>query len=316
MRIGLVVLLFLVLVQSGCGSNGDKKDGGGGGDGGVTDASSDASQQLMARDEIVRACVATSACGIKTYPSLSSCLAGYLTLMVSQRLAPIYNKIYQCVNKTKGDCDAVAKCFQRGAACDSTYKARCDGKVAVTCDLQDKRVYKLDCAAAGMECAVKKAYAFSAVCTPGTCYSSSGETCNGTLLYTCVGGIIEVRDCAATGKGCGSSRKKQAICVGNQKEKCTYEYFVPSCKKTTISTACVNGYEHYVDCAKNTELATACLDGKCVASGSECKTGAVNRCSGKQLEACLDGKWKKFDCAQMGLGDCVPTTSSAQCGKP
>ena len=209
----------------------------------------------------------------------------------------------------------MAKCFQRGAACDNTYKAKCNGKVAVTCDLQDKRVYQLDCSHAGMECGVKKGYAFSAVCTPGTCYSASGETCNGSLLYTCVAGLIEVRDCAATGKGCGSTHKVNAACIGNQKEKCTYEYFVPSCKKTTIATDCINGFEHYVDCAKNSYLATKCKEGLCVVAGSDCTAGAVNRCSGKQLEACLDGTWKKFDCAKLGLGDCVSTTNSAQCGK-
>ena len=313
MRTGIVVLFSLTLALAGCGSNGDKSRDGGS-EGGVSDASSDAGQQLLDRDEIIKACLFTSACGIKTYPSLSSCLAGYLNLHVSQRIAPIYNKIYQCVNKTKGDCDAVATCYQRGAACDSTYKATCEGKVAVTCDLQDKRVYKLDCSAAGMECAVKKGYTFSAVCTPGTCYSSSGETCQGSLLYTCVAGLIEVRDCAATGKGCGSTHKSQAACIGNQKEKCS-EYFVPSCKKTTIATECVNGFEHYVDCSKNTHLATACKEGLCVTSGSDCTEGTVNRCSGKQLEACLDGKWQKFDCAQLGLGDCIAATNSAQCGK-
>ena len=310
MKRTFLVAIVSVALAASCGSNGDKnKDD----DGGVTGDDSGV-QPLMDRAEITKACVATSACGIKTYPSVSSCLSGYVNLLISQRLAPIYNKIYQCVNKA-GDCDAVATCFQRGKACDKDYKATCDGKTAVTCDLQDKRVYKIDCAAAGMECAVKKAYAFSAVCTPGTCYSSSGETCNGTLLYTCVGGIIEVRDCDATGKGCGSTKKSNASCLGNQKETCNYEYFVPSCKKTSIATDCVNGREHYVDCAKNTHLATACKEGQCVAKGSACKTGAVNRCAGKQLEACLDGSWVKFDCAKLGLGDCVKTVSSAQCGK-
>ena len=125
-----------------------------------------------------------------------------------------------------------------------------------------------------------------------------------------------MRDCAATGKGCGSTQKSNAACIGNQKEKCNYQYFVPSCKNGTIATDCVNGQEHYVDCAKNTSLATACKEGSCVAKYSDCTIGTVNRCSGKQLEACLDGKWVKHDCAQMGLGDCVPTTNSAQCGKP
>ena len=299
----------LVLLLGACSSNGDSDTSDGGADGKVDGTTT---TTPLDREEVARACVVASACGITSYPSIHSCIQGFQTVLVSQRLTGIYNKIYQCVNKTKGDCDAVATCYQRGPACDSSYKAKCEGKVAVFCDLQDKRIYKINCADAKMDCAVKKGYAFAAVCTPGTCYSTFGDSCKGDLHYTCISGVIEVKDCAATGKQCGKVQKGVA-CLGNQQASCS-EYFAPDCKKS-VAMQCVNGYEHHVDCAKNKLAATACKDGECISAGTACSSGAVNRCSGTQLEACLDGAWKKYDCAALGLGDCKSTGTSAQCGK-
>lgn len=306
----IALALCLSLAVAGCSGDGDKDPKA---DGGADGSSADGgAQPVMARQDVLTACLRASACGVNTYPGLSNCLDAYIKLHVSQRVAPVYNKIYACVNAAKGDCDEVAKCFGRGAACDTSYKASCKGAVAVTCDLQDKRIYQLDCAAAGMECGIKKGYTFAAQCTPGECYSSFGEVCKGQQHYSCVGGLVEVRDCAAMGSKCGAAGKESAVCVGNLSESCDPKYFSASCSGSVAKT-CVKNRENTFDCAKNTYLATKCDQGQCVVASSDCK--GANRCAGDQLEACLDGKWVKYDCKALGLGACKPATTGAQCGK-
>jgi hypothetical protein len=50
-----------------------------------------------------------------------------------------------------------------------------------------------------------------------------------------------------------------------------------------------------------------------VVAGSECDH-SLNRCSGDRLEACIDGRWKAYDCGALGLGGCKSAgTKGANC---
>ena len=207
-------------------------------------------------DQLVEGCIRASACGVQTYPYLGNCLDAYFTLYRSQGVAPIYDRLYACVNAAKEDCTAVSKCFRRGAACDKDSRASCDGAIATSCDLIDQRFYGIDCAQANLKCAVPTGtQKYSAACAQGTCDGSKSVTC-------------------------------------------------------------VHGKEHHEDCSKRTYRKTACSQGSCVVSGTEC-TSSINRCAGAKLEACMDGNWKQFDCAAMGLGPCKPgSTIGANCSRP
>ena len=56
----------------------------------------------------------------------------------------------------------------------------------------------------------------------------------------------------------------------------------------------------------------ACSAGQCVPAGGEC-LDEFNRCAGDALEACLDGSWATFACAELGLGPCAEQVHGATC---
>ena len=313
---GLLVLLFC---GAGCGESGENKNSGAGDGGSVSDGP--ASVGTLTMNQLIDGCIRASACGILTYPYLGNCLDAYLNLYRSQGVAPIYDALYTCVNAAKGDCDAVAKCYRRGKACDSDYKPSCNGSMAVSCDLMEKRIFELDCAIAKLKCGVPTGSSVSgAVCTPGPCDNTYSSKCDGTRLYTCSYGVIESEECAIKGMGCGyyGWKTKSYACEGGSTESCftfgknTFKAYCDS----AIAVTCTHGKEHREDCAKHVHRKTSCNGGACVQAGTEC-TSNINRCAGGKLESCLDGKWKQFDCAALGLGPCKPgSTLGANCSKP
>ena len=172
-RLGVLTgFLAVLIIFPGC-SDGGNGNGNGDGGAGLDQSASGA----LTMEQLISGCLRASACGVKTYPYLGNCLDAYLDLFRSQGLAPIYDQIYACVNTAKGDCDAVTKCFRRGAACDKDSKASCDGTVAISCDLIDQRFYGVDCSHAGLKCAVPSGNKSSAACTPGTYNNSFQNKC-------------------------------------------------------------------------------------------------------------------------------------------
>ena len=319
MKTTLVVsgLLAVLLCGPGCGDSIENKNSSDGGS--VTDGSG--GKATLSMKQLIDGCIRASACGILTYPYLGNCLDAYLTLYSSQGVSAIYDRLYTCVNAAKGDCDAVAKCYRRGSACDSSYKPSCNGTMAVSCDLMEKRVFELDCALANFKCGVPTGSGVSgAVCTPGPCDNSYTTRCDGTLLLTCSNGVIEAEECADKGMGCGyyGWKTKSYACQGGSTTSCfTYgkNIYKPSCDNA-IAVTCTHGKEHREDCSKHTYRKTGCSGGACAPAGTEC-TSNINRCASGKLEACLDGKWQQFDCAALGLGPCKPgSTLGANCSKP
>jgi hypothetical protein len=307
-RSRIQLLLLLVVCLAGCQ-----------GGGGVTPADQgtagpDQGAAALSREAVLEACVRSSACGVKAYPRLGDCLGAYLDLHAKQGLRPIHDAIYRCVNAAAADCAAIAACFRRGDTCDKSFVARCEGKLAVSCDLIDRRVYKLDCGLAGLKCALKTGATFTASCTRGTCDPASfRERCEGAVLLSCASGVIEVRDCATQGLTCGDailgSGQLAFDCQGTLEKQCD-----PSFRGTCWdlrATVCIHNRLHYDHCDRHSYIKTGCRDGACVPAGSQCQPGDLNRCSGSTLEACLDGSWKAFDCGKLGLGPCRPGTAPA-----
>ena len=309
----VVATLVVSVLVLGCGETP-------GGNGGVdSSVIADAAIQSITREQVAEACLRTSACDIKTYPRLSSCLEAYFDLFRPLGLGPVYDKIYACVNAARGDCTAMATCFGWGAACDGSYKATCEGDVAISCDLIQGRIYRLNCNHAKLTCGIKSGSTATANCTPGTCGSSYSDRCEGSRELVCGAGIIEMRECAEFGMACGQGGGKKSTygCRGETADRCftwgKYAYS-PSCQGA-LALSCEGGRVHKEDCARHTMMKTACTGGQCVPAGKAC-TSELNRCSGNLLEACLDGTWRQYDCAALGLGDCAKNaTYGANCTK-
>ena len=316
-RTGVVIVVALfMLAGPGCSDDSSSNTGG---DGGV--GADQGGAGTLSMDQLLKGCIRASACGIKTYPYLGNCIDAYLTLYRSQGLAPAYDSIYTCVNTAKGDCDAVAKCFRRGVACDKDSKATCDGTVANSCDLIDRRLYGIDCALAGLKCGLPSGAGqqSSAICTTGPCDSSFKTKCDGTKLLSCTYGVTEVTECALQNMSCGyyGWKNKSYACEGGTTDKCsTYgKWTFKSVCEGNVLVTCQHGKKHRQDCSKLVHQKTSCNAGSCVPAGKECSSN-MNRCAGAKLESCLDGKWKQFDCAALGLGDCKPGgTVGANCSR-
>jgi len=155
-------------------------------------------------DALLQACIRTTACGIQAYPRVSNCVDAYNELKKPQGLAAVHDAAYSCVNGA-ASCAQMFGCFgtTADARCDKSYKASCEGNTAVTCDLIDDRVYRLDCAAAGLSCAPRKSNAFVASCSPGACDMATYEPrCDGDRMLSCDDGVIAIDDCAAVGSTC------------------------------------------------------------------------------------------------------------------
>jgi hypothetical protein len=300
-----VTILAISLLSCGDSKN-NNADGGGGSDSAVGPGAL-SGQQLM------EACVRASACRVKTYPALANCVDAYHNLFRPQGLAPIWDKIYRCVNAAGGDCKAIEKCFDYRGTCDSSYKASCEGKRAVSCDLIDGKVYGVNCADANLDCAVKKGSTFEASCTPGECYSSLGNLCKGDSYWKCNLGLIEIDDCSLRGMKCVKDQNVEG-CQGNQSQTCKANEFSAYCNDA-VAVTCELGRKNHQDCTKMADVATSCNAGSCAVGGSECDH-TKNRCQGSQLEACIDGRWRLFDCQKLGLEPCKDSGTHINCAPP
>jgi hypothetical protein len=268
----------------------------------VTDGGGDGSTppaKTLDPKELLDACVRASACKIKQYPSIYNCMDAYYELFVDRGQAAIYDKVFRCVNQATG-CDAIAACFGRRGACDQSTPASCEGDVAVSCDLLDKRIYTLNCADANLFCRTRPGG--DAICVAGDCAAGFETKCVDDVEQSCGGNTIEIEDCKAQGLLCGKVWYLDPQCRGETETKCDKE-FKPRCEGGK-AVSCVAFREHFDDCSTRTYRKTQCVAGQCEAKSTACTPGEVNRCAGDKLEACLDGDWISVDCAAMGLGKC------------
>ena len=160
------------------------------------------------QDDVVKACIKSTACNVKAYASVSTCVDGYHNLLVSSGQAPVYNALYACV-VAAADCAGVKACWGVGGSCDNSYKASCAGGTAQFCDLLDHTTFSLDCAGNGLSCEIMPvgSYSFDA-----TCKGSGGEGQAGEV--DCGDG-----SCTRTGQGCTSGNDFDR-CAGDRLEAC------------------------------------------------------------------------------------------------
>lgn len=265
-------------------------------------------------NELVRGCIAATACNVLAYPRVTDCVEAYYNLHTTFGISRMYDAKYHCVNLANGDCDVVAECMgtnRLAGRCDSKFVARCEENVAISCDLLDKRVFQHQCSHAGLTCALKKTQTFEASCAFGTCATGYKPRCDSGKALKCIDGVIIVEDCKAQNKSCGVNSSKSKGCVGNTTSTCTLGKYKDKCEGNK-ALSCVEGKVHKVDCASRI-FNKRCKEGQCVPTGTEC-TGSYDRCVGKDLQYCLDGKWLTFDCSKLGFGDCRTVDKGARCG--
>ena len=317
-RIGYAAGVLSLMMLGLCACSDDSKDM-------VADAGTDALVPVaFSHDNLIEACVRLGACDIERQVRVTDCLNNFYKVLSQNGKGELYKRMYTCVNKGAGDCAKIRECMglhrrptDPKKKCDNTYKDKCVGEVAYTCDLLKGFEYKIDCSKGGLKCAVKDTSGngkgpFVAFCGGGKCDSKSAEwskpKCVANRQYSCLGGGIEIVDCASQnlqcrdptqgtcegrGKSCKTSNK---ICVGN------------------VLTDCKNNYLWEIDCTK--------LPGKkkcdsnsntCMGVGTECKENSFfDQCDTANpnvLISCLDGYKKKFDCKQMGFEGCKQATA-------
>ncbi len=309
------LMLAGCLGLTACGSNGDDEP--------VKDAGPVVPDVKLSYEALLQACIGLSACGIQRRPRLRDCVDNYHKVLAQSGVKILYNIIYDCVNKAKGNCKTIYKCMgfaerpqDPKLMCDSSTKAKCVGSVAHNCDLLiGGWSQKIDCATAGLTCAVKDTGSgkLAAICGGGSCNVKTYKArCQGDKHLKCVGGAIEINDCGAQFLQC---RESHAGCEGTGRSTKTIN---PVCKGNVL-TQSKNNYLWQIDCAK--------IYGqkKCDSTSNECK-GKGTQCSEDsffdgcdatltKLTTCLDGYKKEFDCKALGydLGCKKASTYGAYC---
>lgn len=180
------------------------------------------------RQTMIDACVRMHSCGVFAVTDVYSCITDYEeTKATPTGTTAMYKKRHACVNKAKGDCDAVRACFggakwdikQNGAECDSSYKQGCDGTKMRLCDSLNKRIYTLDCADSGLACATDNQG--TPFCSAGPCKTAkkNDNTCNDdkTQHLTCNGSGLQIEQCDWLSLACGKDRDGVIDCVGTGK---------------------------------------------------------------------------------------------------
>ncbi len=267
------------------------------------------SKDLASLSDLEHGCVVSAACGIQARARVSDCIDYYYRVLVGLGLGPIYRDIYSCVRAAGADCSAVERCFgQTGSCTNATFKGYCAGNTAYTCDLLDGKVYTLECSTSGLTCAPKQSEQFAAECHCDKDY----KVCHGGFAITCPNEQPETRDCAALGGSC-----VDGACSVPTKPKACDMNMRPYCEGSVVVHCRENGELERDDCSKH-PIYKRCKNGACFRSGDECdiQQDDFNRCTPSgDLEACIDGKWKTFKCAEMGLGDCREAFYGANCAR-
>lgn len=258
----------------------------------------------LSTDELIAACVRSTACDRFAYPRVANCIDAFHTRHRAFGYGATYAQLYRCVNEA-GDCAAVDRCYGGGERCGIDFAARCDGATAVACDTIGDRSFTLDCSAAGLSCGVKASAGFDATCTPGGCDAGFAPRCDGARALSCADGVIAIDDCGAQGLTCTGGA--QPRCVGGGGE-CAQG---PACDGN-VAVTCIGGRTQRKDCGAD-PLKSRCAGGACVARGDACGD-ELDRCAGSDVQSCIDGRWRTVSCGNLGLGPCLDEQNGARCG--
>jgi hypothetical protein len=200
-------------------------------------------------DNLVYACIRSTACGVKPYPRVSNCVAYYTDMLVTLGKAPLYDTIYGCANEAK-NCGALKQCFGVTDVCSSSYQATCQGGKAVFCDLLDKTTFAYDCEAVGMKCAVDSHYSFAAKCVPSGVATPSNATPVTTPAPAMMKSTVDCADgrCLKTGQACSENDLNR--CAGDGLEACLDGQWIRfDCGKLNLS-ACQTRVGGWASCGE------------------------------------------------------------------
>jgi hypothetical protein len=233
------------------------------------------------------------------------------------------------------DCDEVRCCWgiDSSNSCDpETFKAHCDGDVAVTCEHftgGTRAVKRWDCAwsPGNPKCRLfdshfdnpnyDEEYALIPSCSAGTCEPEQPSYCEGNILMDCEQNTLRQVDCAARGRICapvaGESDSIEAACVLDT------GCLLPHCDKHD-KVICYGGAEVMrIDCRTYGDEWT-CVDNGFGISGwlGICSPPELefdpevddDYCIGDIARICTDGGWFEFDCSDFADGTCRQYWSS------
>ncbi|MBW2734869.1 MAG: hypothetical protein JRH20_20995 [Deltaproteobacteria bacterium] len=255
---------------------------------------------LIEREALTRACVSSAACGVQQRPSVEVCVDFYFNVQVPSGLGRTTSELYRCVLEAQGDCERVRGCFGPDESCDQSYQGHCEGARAFSCDLLDKRVYGVDCGRSGLSCS-EGIHSFAAECRCDDDFAR----CEGGWALRCSGGQVQSEHCAAEGKGCEEGR-----CVAPSNAPAC-EPKSARCEGDTL-LRCDGQIELHVNCSA-LPIPHSCHEGSCVPRNDECDDD-FNRCAAERaLEACLLGRWERFDCGALGFESCLVQPYGANC---
>jgi hypothetical protein len=298
----LVLALALSSALAACGSNENT----------APDAGPDAFVPVsLEYDQLLEVCVRLAACEVERHPFLRQCLANFNDRYVVYGQKALYESLFACANKGGGDCKVIRQCLGFAGypkKCDASHDSRCEGEVAVSCDLVghpgEGWEQRLDCARGGLKCGVKETgdpgSPRVAVCGGGTCPKGNPSVCETRRLLNCVGGALEINDCPGQGLQCRDPAVPGCEGLGRS---CTQ--VAPECKGSKL-VKCQQGYLHEVDCAKLPGKKTCDqLTATCRGTGTECPIdGFFDTCEGDSLVVCLDGFKRRYDCKALGFLGC------------
>ena len=271
----------------------------------------------MTRQDALLGCLASDACGIQPFAYASYCLEITWDLQYRTSTVAMWSAAHQCTLDARGDCTDVSACYGLGEQpqdCTQPSDGRCEGAVRVTCDPFDDKLYKHACDLAGQTCVMMEVApgVYEPTCAAGPCDPAvEGATCRGSILTSCEGGALLVRDCGADGLICGDVLQGNKGCVGSG-GACEEHSYETTCQGSVIDR-CAAGYIAHYDCAgfPGNQTCDAQLS-KCVAAGTQCGPGQES-CQGSLVRLCVDGTYVEVNCADLGFSSCELSSGGAHC---
>lgn len=271
-------------------------------------------------ENLITACIGLAACGIERHPRMSDCIDNFHKVLAQSGQRTLFEVLYDCANKGQGDCKVIRPCLGFAVrpmdpklVCDNTYKAKCVDNAAYNCDLlAGGWEQALPCSKGGLTCAIKDTGSGkkAAICGKGKCNTKTYKaSCKDNKHFKCVGGAVEVNDCAEQQLQC---RESTSGCEGTGRST---KDLNPICKGNVLTQSKAN-YLWERDCTKlwGQKICNS-TSNECKGKGKECNEDAFfDTCEGDSLVSCMDGYKKKFDCKKLGYLTCIKaTTYGAYC---
>jgi hypothetical protein len=266
----------------------------------------------VAVDDVVRLCAMEVSC-LASPPITTGCIDAFEYGIASGKgyfvSAAELRRFVHCA-ATSPDCPTALACASRGHGpdyCAAHPGGSCDGAIAVSCAGADWTISTTDCGALGMTCRLDGG---GSACSDGrVCGADQSWRCDGNRFVGCGTSY----DCATYAPGYSCRPQPQnalaaTLCYPSG----------PRCASSVCNGSlfdqCWSGEVVRVDCAVfASHCATDASGPRCLPDASDCGGDEPNRCDGNLLQQCVNGRWRDFECATIGLVGCQPTRDGARC---